>query len=344
MAKSVNGRAEVSAGIAERASELSSRAAEFALTEAYQAERFAEIYGHELRYDHQRGLWFIHQGHLWRPDTKGAVDGMAVEAARRLHADAKAIVDSTQRTNALRAAKFSQSARGVASVLSLAKSLPPIATDANAWNRDPWLLGAPNAVINLRTGNAQDGHPEDMVSLSVGVPLDAEAECPRWEQFVDEVFGGDSELVEYLQRVLGYTLTGLAREQVWWLLHGDGANGKSTLLDVVGHVLGDYAKRVPFSTFEARSRSSVPDDIATLVSKRFVAASEAIDGAKLDEARIKAMTGGEPLAARPLYGRWFEFNPEFKLFLVCEPQAEGFGRYSRFLAQSARRSIHRTLR
>ena len=92
--------------------------------------------------------------------------------------------------------------------------------------------------------------------MSLGVPYDPDAECPRWKQFVTEVFGGNDTLVEYLQRVLGYTLTGFTREHVWWLLFGDGANGKSTLLNVVGYVLGDYSKTVPFSMFELPQRSS----------------------------------------------------------------------------------------
>ncbi len=317
MTDMVNGTTEVSRPAEDVAVELSRLASEFELTDAYQAERFAETFGENLRFDHQRRLWLVYREPVWTADERGEVDRLAIQAARSLHANAKTIPDSTNRGKALQSAKFWQSAPGVARVLTLAKSQPPIATSANDWNRDPWLLGTPSGVIDLKTGERRDSCRHEMVSLSLQVPYDPTAYCHRWEQFIGEVFGGDTELIEYLQRVLGYTLTGRTNEQVWWLFHGEGANGKSTLLEVVSHVLGDYAKRVPFSMFELSHRSGVPDDIATLVNKRFVTASESIESAKLNEARIKAMTGGDRLTARPLYGRWFEFDPEFKLFLCA---------------------------
>ncbi len=120
----------------------------------------------------------------------------------------------------------------------------------------------------------------------------------------------------YVQRAVGYSLTGLVTEQVWWLLHGIGANGKSTLLNVLKHVFGSYARTIPFNSILLPERP-IPDDIAVLVERRLVYASEAIEGRRLNEARIKVLTGGDAFAARHLYGQWFEFQPVLKLWLGC---------------------------
>ena len=148
-------------------------------------------------------------------------------------------------------------------------------------------------------------------------PIEPRPTCPRWRRFVSEIFAGDVDSVEYLQRVIGYTLTGLTTEQTWFLCYGDGSNGKSTLLNVMSHVLGDYAKTVPFGMFDPAQRNAIPDDVATLIDRRYVTANETVEAAKLNEARIKMLTGGDRTAARKLYGQWFEFEPQLKLFLSC---------------------------
>ena len=142
--------------------------------------------------------------------------------------------------------------------------------------------------------------------------MELEGEVPRLLQ----IFDHNVDLVDYVQRCVGYTLTGDTSEQVWWLLYGTGANGKSTFLRILNAVFGTYAKTIPFSMVTLPGRS-IPDDVADLPGRRLVFASEAIEGARLNEARIKTLTGQDPLTARQLYGRWFTFNPHLKLWLCC---------------------------
>ena len=201
-------------------------------------------------------------------------------------------------------------------MLSIAQSLPPIANIGGLWDQQPLLVGVPNGVLNLKTGRLRQGRPEDMLTLSTAVPYDCHATCPRWQQFLQEIFDGDMELIHYIQRALGYSLSGLTTEQAWWLLYGTGANGKSTFLNVVNHVLGDYARTIPFGAILLPERP-IPDEIAGLVGKRFVFASEAIEDRRLNEARIKSLTGGDPFPVRRLYEAWFEFRPTLKLWLCC---------------------------
>jgi putative DNA primase/helicase len=144
-------------------------------------------------------------------------------------------------------------------------------------------------------------------------------------------------LVHYIWLTLGYTLTGVTTEQTIWLLWGTGANGKSTFLTIVAYILGSYGHIIPFTTIELPQRSAIPDDLAALRGKRFVSASEAIEGARLNEARLKVLSGGDPVPARHLYGRWFSYIPALKMFLSCnhlprvEDDSHGFWRRVRLV-------------
>ena len=286
------------------------------LTEASQAERFVKANRDALRYDHEAKRWFIYKDPLWVLDPDGQVWRAAIDAARLLQLEGEAIADPEVQEQVVKFSKACQSEGGLRRVLKIAQSLPPIANVGGLWNPDSSLLATLNGVVNLTTGRLRRGRPEDMLTLSTTMAYDPHATCPRWQTFLYEIFGGDRELVRYIQRALGYSLTGLTIDQVWWLLFGSGANGKSTFQNVIKHVMGTYARTIPFNTILLPERQ-VPDDLAGLPGIRFVVASEAIEDRRLNEARIKALTGGDSMSARRLYGTWFEFTPQLKLWLSC---------------------------
>jgi putative DNA primase/helicase len=149
--------------------------------------------------------------------------------------------------------------------------------------------------------------------MNAGIGFDPDAPCPRWQKFIGEVLT-DPALADFVWRALGYALTGDMREQVFFLLFGRGSNGKSTLIDLIGRILGDYALTVGFSTFERTHAGTIPADVASLDGKRFVCASEG-SGNVLHASRLKDVTGGEPVSARHLYGNPFTFRPVCKIFL-----------------------------
>jgi putative DNA primase/helicase len=167
--------------------------------------------------------------------------------------------------------------------------------------------------------------------MRVSIPYDERARCPEWEAKLLEIFGGDTEMVGYFQRAVGYSLSGDCREECLFVCHGDGANGKGTTMNTVAWVLGDYADDLPFSAFELHARSSIPNDIAKLVGKRFVTASESGE-VRLNEARVKALTGRDPITARFLHREFFTFQPAAKFWLatnmrpVVRDDSEGFWR------------------
>jgi putative DNA primase/helicase len=166
---------------------------------------------------------------------------------------------------------------------------------------------------------------------------DPGATCPRWERFIAEIFASDDSLVRFIQRAIGYTLCGLTGEQCLFLLFGTGANGKSTLTRTIANVLGDYGWNMPFSTIEMRDRAAIPNDLAALVNRRFVMASETNDGTRLNESRVKALTGCEPVTARFLHGEFFTFEPVAKFWLsvnhkpIVRDDSHGFWRRMRLV-------------
>lgn len=152
--------------------------------------------------------------------------------------------------------------------------------------------------------------------MCTSVPFLANAPCPRWEQFQSEIFAGDAALMDYVQKMAGYSLTGETQEQILILGHGIGSNGKGTLLNTIGAVLGDYTYSMPFSTLEMHQRAAIPNDLAALDGRRYVTASETNDGTRLNESRIKALTGCDPISARFLHGEFFTFRPQAKFWLA----------------------------
>jgi putative DNA primase/helicase len=172
--------------------------------------------------------------------------------------------------------------------------------------------------------------------MQAAVPFEPKAKYKRWLQFLGEIFEAD-ELVDFIQRAVGYSLTGITSEQCLFLLYGRGANGKGTFANTLKWALGDYAWNMPFATVEMRERAAIPNDVAALCARRFVVASETNDTTRLNESRIKALTGCDPITARFLHGEFFEFEPVAKFWLsvnhkpIVRDDSHGFWRRIRLI-------------
>ena len=288
----------------------------FSLTDTGNAELYAHRHGDRVRFDHRRGRWLLWDGIRWAPDPDGALVRMAIEAARwRYHAAAD-MPNPDERARIAKHAIRSESRASVDACLELAKAVPPIADTGEGWDAHPWLLGVANGVVDLRSGEFRASCPDDRLTLSTGIDYDAAAMCPRWLRFLAEVFANDAELITFVQRAFGYSLAGSVIEQVWFLCHGRGANGKTVFLTILREVAGDYAVNVSFTLFELQQRASIPNDQAALANQRVVTSSETNESTRLNEARLKAITGGDPITARFLYREAFTFKPEAKIWLA----------------------------
>ena len=285
-------------------------------TDAGNGEHFARLYADLIRYDHRRNSWLLWHEHWWSPDDRGAVRRLAKEAARDRYQAAVEIEDLGARASEARFAVASENRGRIDAMLLAARSEPPIADAGRHWNADPWLLGVENGVVDLRTGVLRAGHPADRMTLHTAIAFEPDTSCPRWEQFLDEVFGSDAELIAFITRAVGYSLTGDTREQCLFTCHGSGSNGKSTFLGVLRTLAGEYGTNTPFSTFELHSRSAIPNDLAALADRRLVTAAETAEGTRLNEARMKALTGGDEVTARFLRREFFTFRPVAKFWLA----------------------------
>ncbi len=286
------------------------------LTDTGNAEWIAQLFGKKIRYDHMRARWLLWRKHYWQEDENGLVYRLATKAARERYRQSADIKNLDKRRGVARWAISSEQRNRLESAVALAKNVKPIADSGKDWDTNPWLFAVKNGVIDLRTGKLQSGRPEDLLTLHSDIEYDPDAQCPRWLQFLDEVFCEDLELINYVWRLAGYSLTGITKEQVYFICHGSGANGKGRFLSAMRYVLGDYSYDAPFSTFELTNRASIPNDLAALERRRFVTSSETNEGTRLNEARIKSVSGEDPCTARYLHREFFTFMPVCKVWLA----------------------------
>lgn len=209
-----------------------------------------------------------------------------------------------------------QNMRAYESMLSLATHKPAFCVDASMFDHDIWALGVVNGLLDLRTGVLRAFRPNDYVTKCAGAVFVETATCPQWEAFLLKAFNHDTEMVNYLARVIGYTLTGSTEAQCLWLHWGAGSNGKSTFMNVLSALMGDYATTANASTIMSKPTSNISNDVARLKGARLVFIDELEDGRRLAEAELKSMTGGGALTARYLHQEYITFFPQFKLHLT----------------------------
>lgn len=286
-------------------------------TDSGNAELIAALYGEILRFDHRQSRWLIwdKNRHRWSEDQSWTIRTYALKAARRRRELAARMTDTDKANKEFAWGFKSEDVYRIDAAIKIAQSLPPISDSGEGWDADPWLLGVANGIVDLQTGELRQETQQDRITKHSLVEYDPAAECPLFEQFLAEILGFNTDLHWFVWKAIGYSLTASIREQCLFLCHGTGANGKSTLLKILHHVIGrGYATDLPFSALELKNRSS--NDLVSLAGARFATASEVNEGTRLNEARIKSLTGGDPITARRLFHEYFTFPPAFKLWLA----------------------------
>ena len=273
-------------------------------TEDALALAFTRRYHRDWRYVAAWGRWLVWDGQRWRnEDTLAATD----------------LIRSVCRQTAVRAEDRKVAAKlaslgTVGGVERLARADRRHAAITDEWDADPWLLNTPGGVVDLKTGRTRSNDRADrMTKITTATPR---GECPQWRAFLSDVTGGDQNLQDYLQRMVGYALTGSTREHALFFLYGTGANGKSVFVNTLADILGDYATNAPMDTFMETRTDRHPTDMAGLRGARFVAAIETEQGKRWAESKLKNLTGGDKIAARFMRQDFFEFFPQFKLFVA----------------------------
>lgn len=265
---------------------------------------FAERHEKGLRYVATWGKWLEWTGTHWRPETTLHAYDLARHVCR------VATRDAGREHEARKLA----SAATVAAVERMARADRRLAVRVEDFDADPWLLATPGGTVDLRTGELRDADRSDMITkvTAVGPGKDG---CPVFLGFLDRIFSKDAELIAFISRMLGYALTGSTREHALFYGHGEGGNGKTTLINTAAGILGDYTKTAPMEMFMASRNERHPADLAMLRGARLVTASETEGSCNWAESKIKTLTGGEPITARHMHGEFFTYAPTFKLLL-----------------------------
>jgi putative DNA primase/helicase len=284
-------------------------------TDLGNAERFEWANHHTFRYVHAWSTWIRYDGARWVRDESGHAIRAVRDLLRELAAAAASVPGDGEPEALLAFALRSENHARITATLALAAALLPVA--AEEMDRDADLLSCANGTIDLRTGTLRAHDRADLIMRKTEVLFDPDAECPTWDAFLRTALKGSQDLIDFVQRAVGYSLTAHTTEQVLFLLHGQGANGKSTFLETLRAVLGDYGKQTDFDTFRKKDASGPRNDLARLVGVRFVAAVEAEAGMPLAEALVKQLTGGDTITARFLHHEFFEFKPALKLWLAA---------------------------
>lgn len=301
-------------------------------TDTDNARRLAEILQRDFRFVLPQKVWAAWTGTHWVLGTTEHHDAEAMaashtpEVAAQYYAEAMALAPGNDRELMrrqdilLRWARTSYSEAAQRHMMAIVCRDPRLSAPVSAFDHDAWLLNCANGTLDLRTGTLRAHAQGDMLTHCLPIAYDPGARAPRWEQFLREVFGDDSEMIDYIHRAVGYSITGSIREQVAHICYGTGANGKSCFLGALRKVLGPLSMQTSIETFALRDAARIPEDRARLRGARFVVASESHAGQVLDEAFIKDSTGGEPVVARQLYENSFQFEPQFKLWLATNHQ------------------------
>jgi P4 family phage/plasmid primase-like protien len=281
-------------------------------SEQHLADILIEEHGEVLRYMPIQKCWYTWDGVRWLVDIRRRAYELVKSTLRKV---ADRIARSPIKGAVALAKSVSTNAK-VNNILTLASCDSRIVVTPDGLDTDPWLLNTPTGIVDLRTGQLCRHDPALLLTKITNADVAFDRSPTRWLRFLEEATLGDRELQEYLQRLAGYCLTGDVSEHVIAFVHGGGGNGKSVFLNTLSHVLGEYATQAPMSTFLASSVDRHPTEIAALRGARLVAASETDSRGRWNEARLKSLSGGDPLTARFLYGDFFEFQPQFKLVLV----------------------------
>lgn len=304
----------------------------YALTEFGNADRFLSARGGQVHFDVARQKWLAWDGRRWACDESGVVRRWTEDVLASIIREADAAElrggrEAEERADALRRwwARSSTDAK-IASCLAVAAHRPGVAVLPDDLDPDPLLLTVLNGTLDLRTGELQAHRPGDLITRVSPVAYSPKAQCPVWEKFVLDAMAGEPERTAFLQRAVGYSLSGSTREQVFFLNYGTGQNGKSTFLNALRDVFGDYAWHADSGTFLRQESQRVRQDLAVLRGVRLCTTSEIEDGQRLDEDLIKGITGGDPIQARYLFSRTeAQFHPQLKLWMAVnhKPQIHG---------------------
>jgi len=298
----------------------------FPPTDQGNSDRFLAAYQGQVKHAHQLG-WFFWNGKQWDRDmgekTIMHYAGQLIQVINEeiALAEDKKLIKMLDRTRMMLAMNNSRK-----NALAIVKVSPLVAIGADSFDRSEYLFNASNGVLDLRTGEVKKHNPDMLLSKISPIDYDVEADCPKFDIFLDEITCGDKELALWIQTYFGYSMTANVQEQLFSVFYGTGGNGKSVLVNVISTIMGQYTLETPVETIMYKHNGAgATNDIARIKGARLVTCRESDQGQALAESLIKSLTGGDKITARFLHKEFFEFKPVAKwiLFTNHKPSIKG---------------------
>lgn len=294
-------------------------------TEFANGERFAAQYVGVARYNHLWKKWLVYDGIRWRADDTAGAERLAKKTVRSIYREAALEEEDKDAARLAGWAFKSESQARIKTMLSLAASEPGMSILADDLDGDLWAFNAGNGTIDLHTGELHEHSADDLITKLAPVKYDPDAKAPVWLAFLDRIMDGRQELVDFVQRAVGYSLTGDTNEQVLFMLIGDGANGKSTFIEALLALLGDYGGVAAPGMLLTSRGDRHPTEVAAMHGKRLVSSMEVGEGRRFREELVKQLTGGDTIMARRMHEDFWSFLPTHKLWITAnyKPQIRG---------------------
>lgn len=293
------------------------------------AEHFSDVFGEKIRYSYINKSWLFYDNRKWCFDVTGAIKRMADEVIEAMKHELKLYIDISEEPEEaekqfMKHIKQSRSSKSKIAMIKEAEHKVSIHPDE--LDKHNYLLNTINGIIDLRTGELQPHNGNAFITKICHTEYTDKIDCPLWDEFLQTIFDRDQELIRFIQKSIGYSLSGSTKEDCCFFCFGTGRNGKSTFLDIISDMMGNYATNIQPETIMIKQNKSGPSgDIARLKGARFVTSAEPNDGVRIDEGLLKQLTGGDRITASKKYENEFEFTPEFKLWVATnhEPVIRG---------------------
>lgn len=283
------------------------------------AGRFINNYKGVIRYNYSRKNWYFYNGKTWLLDGEGKIKSLVDETLEKMKKEPVYLADGAdeEKAQALlqKHVKYSRGSNGKTNMLKESQHLLPIKPEE--FDTDKHLINVQNGYLDLHTGTLHEHDKTKFFTKIASIEYTDKIDCPLWLDFLNVIFDGNKPLINYMQRAIGYSLSGSIEEQMLFILHGNGRNGKSVFLDIITEMLGNYTLNIQPQTIMVKQQSGgATGDIARLDGARLITSTEPNDGMRFDEGLVKQLTGGDQVTARFNYGDDFDFNPIFKLWMA----------------------------
>lgn len=283
------------------------------------AERLRDKFGENIRYNYTSRLWMYYDGRRWKNDDTGRMKILTDKVAESIKKEklfkSEGIDPDDMEKYRYRHWKDTRNHNKKVNMLKECEHLLPVTNET--FDKDFDLFNTQNGYLNLKTGELKEHDKQQYFTKISNVEYTDKSDCPKWEEFLNDIFLGNQELIKFIQRAVGYSLSGYTTEQVLMVLYGNGRNGKSVFLDILNEIFGNYATNIqPQAIMASKTQSDASPEIAKLDGARLVTTTEPNEGERFDEGLLKQLTGGDRVSARKLYENEFEFTPQFKLWMA----------------------------